>query len=115
MTQKKLVEDTVTLHRFIALYCEQKHDGHLKRAKVLHVSLENAIPYEFSYHLCEACENTLLYSYERLQNCPHVEKPSCRKCPNPCYEKSMWKKIAGIMMYSGMRLGLTKIRKLFSK
>ncbi|NLM99553.1 MAG: hypothetical protein GX170_05965, partial [Campylobacteraceae bacterium] len=43
------------------------------------------------------------------------EKPSCRKCPNPCYEKDRWKLLAKIMKYSGMKLGLLKIRKMFKR
>lgn len=99
MTPEKFEADSATLYRFIKTYCDNKHSEQLK--------LEST--------LCEECDHTFNYAIQRLKECPHEVKPSCRKCPNPCYEKSMWKKIAGIMMYSGMRLGLTKIRKFFSK
>lgn len=55
------------------------------------------------------------YSFERLLNCPHEEKPSCRKCINPCYGKKEWKETARIMRSSGMKLGLTSINKRIKK
>lgn len=113
MKPEKFIKDAQTVLKFIQLYCDNKHEKSLKNSATkklhykgedLHVSLE--------YTLCATCEQTFLYSHERLLACPHEEKPSCRKCPNPCYEKSRWKELAGIMKYSGMRLGLIKIRKL---
>lgn len=114
MTKAKLIEDSLVLHRFITLYCEHKHDM-LKNAGCLNVSFQGEILQKIPYILCEECEKTLLYAYQRLEECPYHPKPSCRKCHTPCYEKPMWKKMASIMMYSGMRLGLSKIRKFFSK
>lgn len=114
MNDEKLIQDTTTVLKFIQLYCDKKHNDCEKtndiqqlehKNKPLHVSL--------NYTLCPTCKETFLYSYARLQECPHVEKPSCRKCPTPCYEKTRWKELAKIMKFSGMQLGLLKIRKLF--
>lgn len=115
MTKEKLISDTQTLHRFIQLNCDKKHHDVLKNRGVLQVNFKEEALCELPYHVCEECETLLIYGYGRLRNCPHENKPSCRKCPNPCYEKSMWKKMAHVMNYSGMQLGLTKLRKLFSK
>ena len=105
MTTEKLHENIHTLHRFIGLYCERKHHDKPKETGFL---IEE-------YHLCEECKALLYYAHERLSACPHEPKPSCRKCPKPCYERNMWKKMAKVMMYSGMQLGLIKMRKFFAK
>ncbi len=115
MTQEKLQSDSQTLHRFIQLHCTKEHKDIAKKRGTLEVRFQETPVEVLSYELCEECEVLLYYAYNRLQNCPHEPKPSCRKCPKPCYDKPMWKKMAHIMMYSGMRLGLTKMRKLFFK
>ena len=61
-------------------------------------------------NLCEECHSLISYSFDRLKGCPHEIKPRCRQCPNPCYEKQEWKSLAKIMRYSGIRLGLSKIK-----
>ncbi len=115
MTKEKLFSDTQTLHRFIQLHCDRKHHDVPKKKRSLHVSFQEETLCALPYHLCEECETLLVYGYGRLKNCPHDNKPSCRKCPQPCYERGMWKKMAKVMMYSGMQLGFIKIRKFFSK
>lgn len=112
MTAEKLRNDTQTLHRFIQLHCDKEHSDVPQKEGILQVAFEEKSLCDIPYKLCEECETLMLYGYDRLRQCPHQDKPSCRKCPNPCYEKPMWKKMARIMMYSGMRLGLTKVRKL---
>ncbi|NCD12364.1 MAG: nitrous oxide-stimulated promoter family protein [Epsilonproteobacteria bacterium] len=115
MTSEKLQSDSQTLHRFIQLHCDKKHHDVPKKKGVLAVHFKEKCICELPYDICEECEILLLYAYDRLQNCPRNPKPSCRKCPNPCYEKSMWKKMSKVMSFSGMQLGLTKVRKLFFK
>ena len=115
MNKEKLLSDTQTLHRFIQLHCDKKHHDVPKKKGALEVSFKEEALCELPYHICEECETLFIYAYGRLKNCPHEHKPSCRKCPDPCYEKPMWKKMAKVMMFSGMQLGLTKLRKLFSK
>ena len=115
MTKEKLVSDTKTLHRFMQLHCDKKHQDVPKKKGTLQVNFQEESLCELPYNVCEECETLFFYAYGKLRNCPHDDKPSCRKCPHPCYEKPMWKKMANIMMFSGMHFGLTKIRKFFSK
>ncbi|CUU69450.1 Nitrous oxide-stimulated promoter [Campylobacter hyointestinalis subsp. hyointestinalis] len=56
-----------------------------------------------------------MYANERLQNCPHGEKPKCRKCPHICYDKNELKYVVKIMKSSGMKLGLNKLKSFFIK
>ena len=116
MTKEKLIYDTKTVLKFIQLYCDDKHKDEKKSEKVLQLEFQNnSLHVDLNYKLCEACTHTFLYSYQRLQECEFEEKPSCRKCPKPCYERPKWKELAKIMKYSGMKLGLLKIKKFFSK
>ncbi len=114
MTKEKFVNDTKTVLRFIQLYCDKQHKEVDKLEENLHlIYLDEHLHVEVSYLLCPTCRDTFIYSYKRLQECPHDEKPSCRKCPKPCYEKPMWKQLAKIMRFGGIRLGFSKIRGIF--
>ena len=115
MTTEKFEKDARTLHKFIQLYCDQKHKTAKKTSDFIDLKYQNKELGKLEYNLCKECEKTLKISYENLTNCPHDEKPSCRKCPAPCYNKTDWKKVAKIMKYSGMQMGLLKIRKLFKR
>lgn len=115
MTAKKLLDDSQTLHRFIQVHCDKEHNDVAKQNGALCVLFQEEALCELPYTLCEECEVLLKYGYDRLAACKQEPKPSCRKCPNPCYERPMWKKMAKIMRYSGMYLGLTKVRKFFFK
>lgn len=114
MQDKKFISEVQTLLKFIQLYCDDKHDE-----KKESVSLE--VPYKgrnllhVNFDLCLTCKETFLYCIQRLQECPYEEKPKCRTCKTPCYERPKWKELAKIMRHSGMKLGLLKIKKLFSK
>ena len=115
MTTEKFEKDAKTLHRFIQLYCDNKHKNEKKYSGKIALNYKNQDLGFIDYRLCQECEKTLKISYDNLYNCPHEEKPSCRKCPAPCYDKTDWKALAKIMKYSGMQLGLLKIRKLFKR
>ncbi len=116
LTNEKFIGDTEIVLKFIQLYCDKKHNNIKKSDGLLNLHYKNQdLHVEIKYNLCSTCKEDFLYSYGRLQECPHDEKPSCRKCPAPCYEKSKWKELAKIMKYSGMQFGLLKIRKLFKK
>lgn len=115
MTKEKLYTDSKTLHRFLEFHCEREHHDVPKKEGILEIRFQEERVCEIKHTLCEECEALLVYGYGKLKECPHENKPSCRKCPNPCYEKPIWKKMAHIMMYSGMRLGLTKMRKILFK
>lgn len=116
MTKEKFISDSEVLLKFIQLYCKKKHHDHEKHNESIHLVYQGEdLKKELHYKLCDDCKETFYYSMARLKECPHEEKPSCRKCPKPCYGKDEWKKLAKIMKFSGMHLGLTKIKKMFIK
>lgn len=112
MSEEKFLKDVKILLDFIELYCKDKHNSQ-KNFSHLTITYQYKPLEEISYKLCLTCKENFLYSYERLQECPHEEKPRCRHCKNTCYEKSKWKNLAQIMRYSGMKKGLTKIKRFF--
>jgi len=112
MTEEKFIHDSKTVLKFIQCYCDSEHFKSKKNKDCIKLNYNDKnLNEEIHYDLCEKCEETLNYSYVKLQECPHDEKPSCRKCPRPCYDKTEWKLLAKIMRYSGLRLGILKIRK----
>lgn len=114
MTKEKFIHDSETVLKFIQYYCDHKHQENVKTDGDFQLIYRNEnLKKGLTFSLCEECKHSLLYSYDKLQTCPQDEKPSCRKCPEPCYEKKEWKQSAKIMKYSGMKLGLTKIKKFF--
>ena len=114
MTKEKFAEDSKTVSKFIQYYCDHEHKEDKKNKGFIELFYRSQnLDTQIRYSLCEKCENTLLYSYKRLQECPNEDKPSCRKCSQPCYERPKWKLLAKIMRYSGLRLGFLKVKKLF--
>ena len=111
MTEEKFISEVETLKKFFEIHCAKKHHNGLRYTlaleyKTLHFSIE--------LNLCEECKSLINYSFERLYECPHEIKPKCRSCKNPCYEKSKYKEVARIMKFSGIQLGLSRIKKFFS-
>lgn len=112
MTSKKFKNEIDTLQSFIHTYCSNKHYNQTNLEKNI---TYRELDFSISLHLCKECEEIFNYSLTKLQMCPHEEKPRCRKCSNPCYEKLQWKHLAKIMRYSGIKLGLLELKnKLFS-
>ncbi|PHQ66049.1 MAG: hypothetical protein COB99_00585 [Sulfurimonas sp.] len=112
MTEEKFIHDSKTVLKFIQCYCDSEHFKKSKNKDSIKLHYDNKdLREEIPYDLCKKCEETLYYSYIKLQECFHDDKPSCRKCPKPCYDKEEWKLLAKIMRYSGLRLGILKIRK----
>lgn len=112
MTQEKFQSEVNTLESFFTKYCHDKHEN--QKCKIYKFEYKN-LSFETSITLCDECHKLVSYSFERLKECPHEIKPRCRKCPNPCYEKTKWKSLAKLMRYSGIRLGfINKIKKIFS-
>ena len=107
----KYSQELTTLTTFVSHYCRDKHRHHPKYARQIPVCYNGESAEAIGTMLCDECMETVLYGIERLEGCPFEEKPKCRKCADPCYERPMWKRIAAIMRYSGMKLGLTKLRK----
>lgn len=112
MTEEKFIDDSKTVLKFIQCYCDNEHFKTSKNKNSIKLNYNNKdLHEEIHYGLCEKCAETFHYSYVKLQECVHDDKPSCRKCPRPCYDKAEWKLLAKIMRYSGLRLGISKIRK----
>lgn len=110
MKIEKLKSEAKTLKLFIETYCSNKHTNQKTLGKQMSYK---GLDFSFTIELCPECKTMFEYSLQRLQNCPYEEKPRCRKCQNPCYEKPQWKKLAKIMRYSGLKLGLLKLKNRF--
>jgi hypothetical protein len=108
MTDEKFQEECDVLQRFFNLYCSSNH--HLNTTEKSIVYRYKDIDYHLQLMLCDECMKLLDYSVMKLQECPHTVKPKCRKCPNPCYAKTEWRLLAKVMRYSGVSLGLVKLK-----
>ncbi len=111
MTKKKFFSEVETLKSFFELYCKDKHKG---QKLYFHSLSYNQKDTFYELELCEECYELIKYSFDRLKECPHEEKPRCRKCPAPCYDKEEWKKLAKLMRYSGVKKGLLKMKNYIS-
>ena len=81
-----IAKEKATVEKMIHIYCEKKHE--VSEAKI-----------------CNACQNLLDYSHQRLSTCQFGEnKPTCRKCPIHCYRPTMRDEIRAVMRFSGPRL-----------
>jgi|TARA_R110002033_G_scaffold63018_1_gene113868 predicted amidophosphoribosyltransferase len=110
MTNDKFVQEIEVLKSFFIQYCKDNHQNKTSKKFML---MYNSINYTFYLPLCGECNTLISYSFDRLSECPHTIKPRCRKCPNSCYKKEEWKKLAKVMKYSAIKLGLSKIKNLF--
>ncbi len=110
MKTEKFKSEVNTLQTFLETYCCNKHKNQTEVEKNIRYK---ELKFSTTLYLCDECLSMFEYSLEKLQNCPHEEKPKCRQCPNPCYEKAQWKKLAKIMRYSGIKLGLLKLKNKF--
>ena len=112
MTHEKFESEVNTLKKFFEYYCKDKHKDQTLYIKDIKYKGETFI---YELNLCPECIKDINYSIEKLQNCVHEIKPRCRKCPSPCYEKVMWKRLAKVMRYSGVHFKIDSIKKsLFS-
>ena len=109
MDARKFQDEIDILGHFIQHYCEA--NGHVHRHERTLSCTHRECSYDIEIKLCGRCRELMEYSAVKLGDCPHTEKPRCRQCPNPCYEKTQWKEIAKIMRFSGMYLGVTKAKK----
>ena len=110
MTTEKYKQEVATLKKFFEFYCSKKHQHQNNFTQHLFYNNEDI---EVSLCLCDECKELIEYSFDRLTQCPHDPKPRCRTCKAPCYEKSKWKQVAKLMRYSGMHLGLLKVKNIF--
>lgn len=107
MTTEKFETEINTLKTFYELFCKDKHEN---RTTVLETQIYREKKFKIELTLCKDCFNSIHYSFDRLQGCPHEIKPRCRSCPSPCYEKDKWKETARVMKYSAIKLSLGKIK-----
>ncbi|MBU1658481.1 nitrous oxide-stimulated promoter family protein [bacterium] len=110
MYKEKFESEVDTLKLFFEVHCADKHKG--RNNFVTKLTFEKQ-PYEVNLKLCNACRELIEYSFNRLIHCPYDNKPRCRTCANPCYEKEKWKKLASLMRYSGIKLKLVRIKNFF--
>ena len=111
MKTEKFISEANTLKKFFELHCIDKHLDQTHHCKQLTYNGEKVC---IELELCADCIELIHYSFDRLCECPHDPKPRCRTCPSPCYSKDEWKKVAKLMKYSGIQLGLLKIKKFFT-
>lgn len=112
MTNEKFKSEIDSLNKLFSIYCKDKHKNQTKN--IQDIRYKDVI-YHFQSDLCEECQELINYSISKLQTCTHEIKPRCRKCTKPCYDKTTWKKVAKIMRYAGIRLGLNKIKKVLTQ
>jgi predicted amidophosphoribosyltransferase len=113
MTQDKFISEVEILKKFFGIYCHGKKHNNIKVQNTT-LDFQNQT-FKYDFKLCNECFKLLEYSFDRLQNCPHDEKPKCRTCPNPCYEPDEWKKVAKVMKYAGISQGIKKIKNIFTR
>ena len=106
----KFEKECDTLKKFFEIYCLCNHNLQLNHKKIIPYKKQK---FEYTLHLCCECYEKINYSFDKLLECPHENKPKCRKCKNPCYDKKEWKETAKIMRFSGFKLGLLSIKKFF--
>jgi len=109
MDKENLYKEVEVLEKFFTIYCKDKHPN---KQLTQHLKTKD---YEFTFELCDECFKLMKYSIQRLKECTKDPKPKCRACPDNCYEKYEKKQMSKIMRYSGMKLGLNKIKKFFIK
>jgi hypothetical protein len=112
MDQIKYESEAQTLRSFIKVYCDgQEHS----EKQIQSFTCRNPqYEYRFEELLCKECQVLLQYSLAKLQECPYESKPRCRKCTTPCYDKKQWKVLAEVMRFSGLRLGVLKVKKIMN-
>jgi len=114
MTRDKYLQEVQTLETFFLTYCEDMHSDTAKsecRFELFNGGVDEG---ELRLMLCEECSGLLSYAIERLNRCELDPKPRCRKCPSRCYDKNQWKAMARMMRYSGIKLGVLKLRKFLT-
>ena len=109
MEKENLYSEVEKLEKFFILYCKNKHPN--QQSKQI-VKDDN---FEFEFELCEKCTKLIKYSIHRLDECTKNPKPKCRICPDNCYEKQEKKSMSKVMRYSGMKLGLNRVKKFLFK
>ena len=109
MKEQKFESETATLKEFFQTNCSGNKHPSLELHKLTCKHQEYI--FEMEVTLCLECRKLLEYSLLRLENCPYEIKPKCRQCTSSCYAKKEWKQVAKVMRYSGLRLGVLRVKK----
>jgi hypothetical protein len=104
MDKSHFKDEIKELKRFFELYCHNKHD----EQNILEISYGDDMVDTIS--LCSKCHSIFDYACDRLKECNIEPKPKCRKCKDKCYSDEIYKQMAKIMSYSGVRLGISKLK-----
>lgn len=100
---RELTRDLPTLALFVGIWCEDHHAELERRPweppRVVAGHFEDHSPV-----LCEPCRRVLGYAIGQRLLCPLDPKPTCKKCPTPCYRDEHRRSIRRIMRHSGWRL-----------
>lgn len=112
MKFEKFVEQKETLETFFQIFCTNKHNNQAPFAYSIFYANQEVL---VEAALCNECKELFEYALNRLYECPHEEKPRCRKCPTRCYEPKKFAQVAKVMRYSAIRLGLGRVKKLFNR
>jgi hypothetical protein len=110
MDKNKFESEVEVLKSFFGIYCAGQEHQQRKFTSFTYTHQEFTSSVELL--LCEECQALLRYSLNKLQNCPHEIKPRCRTCIHPCYEKREWKSLSKVMRFSGLKLGVLKVKKI---
>ena len=110
MDKDKFESEIEVLKSFFEVYCTGQE--HKDRKFTGFTCTHKELIYTIELSLCQECQTLLSYSLNKLQNCPYDKKPRCRTCIHPCYEKLEWKSLAKVMRYSGLRLGVLKVKRI---
>ncbi|QSZ40782.1 hypothetical protein GJV85_01180 [Sulfurimonas aquatica] len=102
MKREIYLKNLKDLETFFNYYCENEHSKSHKN--IINVNDDAEL------HLCLECAELFEYAHDRLGHCKLDPKPKCRTCEDKCYDKQEWKKMAKLMKYSGIRLGLIKLK-----
>lgn len=104
-TDRKLRRDLRTLACFIDIYCRGRH-GDAERGPVRLRNIDVEPLHGGPLRLCRACARLAAHAFMKRLYCPYEPKPSCKKCPTPCYAPEYRARIREVMRYSGRRLVL---------
>jgi hypothetical protein len=89
-------KEITTLKSFFEVYCKNHPDK-------INIDIYYDTKKIDKIELCENCKEIFLYTADRLKECKENPKPKCRKCKNNCYSKDMYKRLAKIMAYGGIK------------
>lgn len=84
-TEDKIKFEKDIVKKMIYIYCRKNH--------------------KYKNEVCPECRDLILYSYSKVDNCPHMKsKTFCSACNTSCYRENYKEKIKMVMRFSGPRM-----------